>query len=201
VYIAFRNIYPGSMRDISFAVSRDGSSFASPVRISEDHWSLNGCPDDGPTMAIDEAGVAHVVWPTLVDGAEPAIRLFHAATRDGLTFTPRQAIQTLGTPKPAHAQMTVDACGRLVLVWDESQGKGRHVVAMRQLTPEASGAVREGETQIVSGEVPATYPVIAPVPGGVIVGWTEGPSQDKMTIAVRRVPPSAACAATQTARR
>jgi hypothetical protein len=35
-------------------------------------------------------------------GAQPAIGLFHASTRDGVTFTPRQPIETLGTPKPSH---------------------------------------------------------------------------------------------------
>src|ERR1700680_951346 len=61
-----------------------------------------------PTMAVDLAGPLHVVWPTLVDGAEPAMRFFHASTRDGVTFTRRQAIETLGTPKPSHPQMALD---------------------------------------------------------------------------------------------
>ena len=84
IYVAFRNIYPGSLRDISFAVSRDdGRTFSPPVRVSEDHWMLDGCPDDGPTIAVDHDGVVHLVWPTLVEGPEPAIGLFHASTRDG----------------------------------------------------------------------------------------------------------------------
>src|SRR5438874_8311160 len=93
----FRNIYPGNLRDISLAISRDGGhTFAPPVRISEDHWSLNGCPDDGPTMQVDAAGTLHIVWPTLVQGPEPAIGLFRVSTRDGVTFTRRQAIPFLG---------------------------------------------------------------------------------------------------------
>jgi hypothetical protein len=62
IYVAFRNIYPGSLRDISSTMSRDtGRTFSPAVGISEDHWMLEGCPDDGPTMAIDHDGVVHVV--------------------------------------------------------------------------------------------------------------------------------------------
>jgi hypothetical protein len=61
ISVAFRNIYPGSLRDISFTVSRDnGRTFAPTVRVSEDHWMLDGCPDDGPTMAVDRDDVVHV---------------------------------------------------------------------------------------------------------------------------------------------
>jgi hypothetical protein len=105
VFVAWRNIYPVNLRDISFAVSRDGKTFSAPVRVSEDHWVINGCPDDGSTMAIDRAGVVHTAWPTLVDRSEPAIRLFHAATADGVTFTPRQMIQALAFAQPRIASI------------------------------------------------------------------------------------------------
>ena len=39
LYLAWRHVYPGNMRDIAFTVSRDGGkSFAPPVRVSEDKW-------------------------------------------------------------------------------------------------------------------------------------------------------------------
>ena len=56
LYAAWRHVYPGNIRDIAFTVSRDGGrTFAPPVRVSEDKWSIEGCPDDGPAMAIDAA--------------------------------------------------------------------------------------------------------------------------------------------------
>ncbi len=188
VYVAFRNIYRGDLRDISLSVSRDGGrTFAAPVRISEDHWSLDGCPDDGPTMQADAAGTVHIVWPTLVQGREPAIGLFHVSTRDGVTFTARQAIPTAGTPKPAHPQLTTDACGTLTLVWDEAQG-ARHRAFLRRLTPLPSGDVQAGDLQVISRDLPAVYPVVAPTMRGVVTAWTEvGKTEEESTIAVRRV--------------
>jgi Cu/Ag efflux protein CusF len=189
IYVAFRNIYPGSLRDISFTSSRDGGrTFSSPVRVSEDHWMLEGCPDDGPTMALDHEGVVHLVWPTLVQGAQPAIALFHASTRDGVTFTPRQRIETLGTPKPSHPQVTTDACGALTLVWDEAQGSTRRAL-MRQLLPLPSGDVRAGELHVMSGAHSAVYPVVAPTSNGLVSAWVDidRANSDQSDIALRPI--------------
>jgi hypothetical protein len=195
IYVAFRNIYPGNLRDISVTTSHDGGrTFSSPVRVSEDHWSLEGCPDDGPTMAVDHDGIVHLIWPTLVQDPQPAIGFFHASTRDGVTFTPRQRIDTLGTPKPSHPQLTVDVCRALTLVWDETQGSTRHVLT-RQLTPLPSGDVRVGALRIVSGTRAAVYPVVAPTPNGVVMAWTEfsGINADQSDVATRRVPLDTTC--------
>jgi hypothetical protein len=100
-------VYPGNLRDIAFSVSRDGGrSFAAPLRVSEDQWALEGCPDDGPAMAVDAQHHIHIVWPTLVNDApadrahapEPAMALFYAMSADGRRFTPRQRIPTDGMP-------------------------------------------------------------------------------------------------------
>ena len=54
VYAAWRHVFPGSMRDIAFAKSSDdGRQFSPLVRVSQDNWQLNGCPEDGPSLAVD----------------------------------------------------------------------------------------------------------------------------------------------------
>ncbi len=66
VVAAWRHVYPGNTRDIALAKSSDGGrTFASPVRVSEDNWVLDGCPENGPAVAIDQSecdprGVAYV---------------------------------------------------------------------------------------------------------------------------------------------
>ena len=73
-------------------MSRDGGkTFAPQIRVSEDQWEVEGCPDDGPAVAVDAEGVVHVVWPTLVseDGAQ-TIALFHALSGDGRRFSTRR---------------------------------------------------------------------------------------------------------------
>src|SRR4029079_2845491 len=100
VFAGRRHVYPGNIRDIAFTMSRDGgNTFAVPLRVSEDKWVLEGCPDDGPAMAVDAKRRIHIVWPTLVDDAgadSPTIALFYATSGDGLRFTPRARIPSEG---------------------------------------------------------------------------------------------------------
>ena len=145
IYAAWRHVYPGDLRDIAFTVSRDGGkSFSAPARVSEDKWQINGCPDDGPAIAVDAGGTVHVVWPTvLTAGAQPEGALFYASTRDGRQFTPRLRIPTLGSPRPQHPQIVVGPTGRIVIAWDETVS-GQRVAAMRELKAGPQADVRRG---------------------------------------------------------
>ena len=143
IYAAWRQVYPGNIRDIAFTVSRDGGrSFADPVRVSEDRWVLEGCPDDGPALAVDAGNRVHAVWPTLVSsshpGGDPTIAIFYASTRDGRTFAARQPLPTEGTPH--HPQIAAAGDGALAVTWDELAGGARRAV----LAQGQGGRARDG---------------------------------------------------------
>ena len=107
VYAAWRHIFPGSMRDIAFARSTDGGRhFEPPVRVSEDKWELNGCPEDGPTLAVDQAGTIHIAWATVVNEGEPLKALFYATSRDGKTFSPRARVRVDAEATPGPVSYT-----------------------------------------------------------------------------------------------
>ncbi len=61
VFAAWRHIYPGNIRDMALSRSRDGGSFEPAVRVSEDEWELEGCPDDGPSIVPDGSRRIHAV--------------------------------------------------------------------------------------------------------------------------------------------
>jgi hypothetical protein len=188
VSAAWRHVYPGNIRDIAFIRSAPGgSSFGSPVRVSEDNWQLNGCPDDGPVMMSDAQGGVHIAWPTLVAGAsEERIGIFYAHTADGRAFTPRTELANLGSLKPAHLQMAMQADGTLGVAWDEiSDGVRKIVVA--QSSSKGSGPATFRQAELVSNpEVTGTYPAIAPLEDGFLVAWTSGVAPDS-TIKVARL--------------
>ena len=197
IYAAWRHVYANDIRDIAFAASRDGGrTFTAPVRISEDGWQINGCPDDGPAMAVDRAGTIHIVWPTVVaTGSTLEGALFYASSRDGRTFTKRLRVPTMGSVKPSHPQIALDETGgreSIVLAWDEVVS-GRRRAFVRRLDRGADGNPKFGATEEISGEPGGAYPAIAVTPGGAIAVWTAG-SADGSAIGVKMLAtaPSAA---------
>lgn len=172
---AWRHVYAGNLRDIAFTVSRDnGRTFAPVARVSADGWAINGCPDDGPALAAAPDGRVHIVWPTVIPGAEPTGAIFYSMRRDDGTFAPRTRIPTLGSPKPSHPQVVADGTGRVVVAWDELLA-GVRTAAYNVGARQSDGTVRFGTpTRLAAPGGPTLYPVMAPVPGGVVAAWTSG---------------------------
>ena len=157
VYAAWRHVYPGNIRDIAFTVSRDGGrSFAAPIRVSEDTWAINGCPDDGPAIAVDAQGKSIWRGRRWLAAPNPEGALFYASTRDGRTFTPRTRSPRSEAPKPAHPQIVVDRRGRIVVAWDELLN-GQRLAAAREVS-KSGQRVNFGPVITLSPGKPATYP-------------------------------------------
>jgi hypothetical protein len=172
LFAAWRHVYPGNIRDIAFSVSRDGGrSFSPPARVSEDRWQLNGCPDDGPAIAIDRRGTVHVVWPTVIADPGPEGAIFYATTRDGISFTPRVRVPTMGSAKPSHPQIAMDPYGDVVVAWDEVVGGTRVALARRATT--SAGAMRWADAFRLDDGA-SLYPVLAATRESVIAAWTSG---------------------------
>ncbi len=185
---AWRHVYPGNLRDIAFAQWQAAAeSFPPPVRVSEDGWAINGCPDDGPAMAVDAEGTVHLVWPTVVGEASPEGALFHASTRDGRTFTARTRIPTLGGPKPTHPQVVLEPGGRMLVAWDESVD-GRRVAAAREMRLQSNRPASFGDIVQLDEGAPATYPVLAVSGTRLIAVWAGGGAHRLIRARVMRWP-------------
>lgn len=164
VYVAWRHLFPGGVRDIAIARSPEGGgAFSEPVRVSADNWKIDACPDDGPAMSLAADGAVHVVWPTLVeDAGVTRMGIFEAVSRDGgVTFTPRSRVDA-ATAAPSHPRVASDGTRR-VIVWDEL-ADGRRRVMVRS-GDDAPRAVSDGRA--------ASYPAVAAAGGGFVVAYTD----------------------------
>jgi hypothetical protein len=185
IYAVWRHVYPGNIRDIAFTSSRDGGrTFAAPVPVSRDQWALDGCPENGPAIAVDPRNQVHVVWPTLVKGSdggsEPNLALFYSA-RIGGRFSTRQQIPTNGTPR--HPSIVMGPAG-LVVGWDE-QAAGTRQVALASAT--TGGGTPTQFTRLSSDtSTRGEYPVLAATDGAVFAAWTSG-SAPASTIRIKRI--------------
>jgi hypothetical protein len=179
MYAAWRHVYPGNMRDIAFTMSRDaGKTFTAPVRVSEDKWALDGCPENGPAIAVDARNTVQLAWPTLISGSNPAgaLGLFYTTSRDGRQFSARQTIPTTGTPR--HVQIAATRDGSPVLVWDESGAAGRSVVLARGMTDRNGRVAFVRHPLTMLGD--ASYPALALTTDGVLVAATAGGAADSV---------------------
>ena len=188
VYAAWRHIFPESMRDIAFAKSTDeGRRFDPLVRVSDDKWQLNGCPEDGPTLAVDQAGMIHIAWATLVQDRGEQKALFYATSRDGKTFSPRTRLPVTDGATPGHPQLALTADGGVAIVWDELVAGLRRVSFTRM-----SHDGTFDRPQLLSGDESASYPVVARVDRDILVAWTSRSSSAKSAaepsiIRIRRI--------------
>ena len=146
------------------------------MRVSDDHWVLDGCPENGPALAVDREKRIHVVWATLLPGstadAPPTLGLFYAMSRAGRRFTPRRQIMTEGVPR--HAQIALGPEGQMTVVWDE-QAPGVHRVALARGTLNGNDGIRFTR-EALTDSAPATYPVVATTAAGTLIAWTSGSS-------------------------
>ncbi|HEY6509924.1 MAG TPA: hypothetical protein VIY56_18000, partial [Vicinamibacterales bacterium] len=187
VVAAWRHVYPGNLRDIAAVASTDGGrTFGGTVRVSEDGWSVDGCPENGPSAAVDANGVTHLAWPTVISGADPVGAIFYSISRDGRTFAPRVRVPTLAGRDPEHVQLASTAGGNAVVAWDEVVN-GRRAVVLRRVEG-STGTTRVGPPRAVSGERSARHPALAVTPRGVLVAWTDGAADQATRIAVKALP-------------
>jgi hypothetical protein len=172
IYAAWRHVFAGNMRDMGFTMSRDGGrTFAPLMRVNQDGWSIQGCPDDGPAMAVDAKGTVHLVWPTVKD--EQGVILY-ATSHNGGAFSTPVRLRTLGGLKPSHPQIVIDRGGRVFVGWDEV----RDGVRRAAIAPVGGSASPE-----ILGDA-TSYPVMAATDAGLVAVWTSGPP-DRSVIGVR----------------
>jgi hypothetical protein len=128
LYVAWRKILPGDLRETVVARSTDGGqTFAAPVIVGHDQWVFPGCPHRPASVGTDRQGRLYVAWYTEGSDETPSIYLAYSDDR-GDTFSPKQKLNLSKGTFPDHPQMAVDPEGRLVIVWEEQSPVRREIV-------------------------------------------------------------------------
>lgn len=128
LYLAWRKVLPGEIRETVVARSTDGgSTFSSPVIVGHDRWVFPGCPHRPASIGTDRLGRLYVVWYTEGVDETPAVFLAYSDDR-GATFSPKQKLNVSKGTFPDHPQMAVDPEGRIVIAWEEQSPVRREVV-------------------------------------------------------------------------
>jgi len=169
LYMSWRHVFPGSIRDIVVAHSSDhGATWSEPVRVHADDWKFDACPHAGPAIATDDKGTLHVTWWT---GKEGDAGVFYAQSTDGgKTFASPVALGVAKYSRPAHVQMALASNNRVIVTWDDGTKQVPQVV----VRVSHDGGVRFSEPSILSAAGrAATFPVLGIVGDSLSVAWSE----------------------------
>jgi hypothetical protein len=169
VYVAWRKIFEGNIRETVVARSTDaGETFSSPAIVGHDRWAYQACPHRPASLGTDRQGRLYVVWYTEGADETPAIYLAYSDDR-GTTFSSKKQLNVSKGTFPDHPQMAVDPEGRVMVVWEEQSPVRREVVTSYSLDRGGSFSKplrlneKNGQTPTVSvnGE------------GTAVIGWRE----------------------------
>lgn len=128
VYVAWRKIFEGNVRETVVARSTDhGDTFEPSVIVGHDNWVFPACPHRPASMGVDRQGRLYVVWYTEGTDEIPAVYLAFSDDR-GRTFSPKRQLNVSKNTFPDHPQIAVDPEGRLVVIWEEQGPVKRDVV-------------------------------------------------------------------------
>jgi hypothetical protein len=117
VGIFWRSVYPGDIRDHTYAVWKNGKISAAPVRATDTQWKIAGCPHQGPGLAVSADGTRHGVWFSAA-GGKPVI--WYGQLHPG--HKPRH-LQAMAHAGASHADVIAD--GRTVwVVWNQVDADG-----------------------------------------------------------------------------
>ena len=168
VYLAWRAVLPGNVRDIVVARSSDGGITWSPaVRAHADDWVFDGCPHAGPSMQVDAAGRVHIGWWT---GREGAAGAYYARSDDGArTFSEPVALGVAAFSRPAHVQLAL-AGETVVAAWDDGTLETPRV---RVRVSRDAGKSFGPTTDASAAGRAAGFPVVGAVGDSLVLAWSE----------------------------
>jgi hypothetical protein len=170
VYVAWRTVMAGDVRDVVVARSTDGGrTFGEPSRVHADGWVYAGCPHAGPSMQVDAAGRLHVAWWT---GKEGMAGVWYAHSDDGEHFSEPVALGVARRSLPAHVQLALGPGNTVVAAWDD--GTGAHPRVVNRVSTDG-GVTFGGVTPLSSEGTIGAFPVIAVRGERVTVAWTSTP--------------------------
>lgn len=162
--VAFRNIFPGGIRDHAITTLANLTTPGAVHRISADDWQIAACPHQGPSLAVSAAGTYHVTWYT---NGKNRQGLFYARSEDGgKTFSDPLAI---GQPDRSPSRPYVLAGSRGTdIVWKEFDGEQTTV---KWMTSDDDGRTWSKPRTVASTADTSDHPLLVSDGARVFLSW------------------------------
>ena len=178
IAIAWRKVFPGSLRDMVVGTSRDGGrSFDPPALVHADRWKIAACPHRGGSVGMDGRGRVYLAWYTESTDGQP--RMLFATSSDGRRFGPPTRLNGGTGSVPDHVRLAVDPRGRVAIVWEDATAVRRRVL----LRTSTDGGRTLSPPVVLSTALKAYAPDVTTTPtGDFVVAWHEEQFPDLKTV-------------------
>jgi len=185
LYVAWRKVFSGEIRDMVVSTSRDGGdTFAPEVRVADDGWQLRGCPDSGPGV-IQSGGRLYIAW--LTEGREHRPRIQLSWSDDQGTHFHVPVTVPRDNLDPNHPVLAASEDGRILLSFQARNRKNDGSwEASSIFVAEIRGDQVSVPKALSNGGAPASYAhVVAGTGGRVYVTWTQRTDKGSGAVLVR----------------
>jgi hypothetical protein len=116
----YRQIFGANLREHALLRPSGGG----PQQVTDDDWHMDGCPEQGPGLAM-AGGRAHLVWFTQGSKRQG---IFYAHAEGGRISDP---VPVGSSPGAMASHASVAAVGKhVVVVWKETDGQKTSILAM-----------------------------------------------------------------------
>lgn len=164
ISIAYRDLLPGSIRDITIRNSYDGGkNFENLEGITHDLWEINGCPHNGPAILRD-IETTFLTWST--GGKNPGVH--YAEYNNKGDETNRKYLSS----QARFIQLCLLPNGTRMVAYDESHME-KDTLYSRIVLNKIVGA-QHLEQEITIPNSHSNYPVLRPIDdASILVAWKE----------------------------
>ncbi|MEX0862965.1 sialidase family protein [Nitrosopumilus sp.] len=190
-----RTDYQGSfdkivIRDITVSHSTDSGlakQFTDPVKVGNDKWFMNGCPDAGPGMAFDSRERLHIAWFTGSETAPDGQGFYYAYSDDkGASFnnpTPIHLLSEKWIP-PTSQYVVTDNDDNAWIVFVNSEGMKKGPTYAEDYKYVGNGSIhlavvdKNGDVirngPFAKGDITKHYPFTSSTGDKITISWIEG---------------------------
>lgn len=185
VYVAWRKVFDGDVRDMVVSTSKDGGdTFAPEVRVADDGWQLRGCPDSGPAL-VTSGNRLYIAW--LTEGRERRPRIQIAWSDDQAAHFHAAIEASHDSLDANHPVLTASEDGHVLLAY---QARGRNADGgwepLSVFVADVTGDQVSVPQPLANGGATATYPnAVAGTGGRVYVTWTRHTDQGSAAVLLR----------------
>ena len=109
VYVAWRKIFDGNVRETVVSRSTDGGqTFSQPIVVGNDRWVYQACPHRPASLGVDRLGRLYVVWYTPAVAVNPQ-GMVVMGWKEHAMPAHRLVVQTMQLPGVALAEAEIRA--------------------------------------------------------------------------------------------